>query len=56
MKIDVQKLSGFALLLLGASTFAFGGTPVPEIDPGTATVPFALIGAAILIVRSRIRR
>jgi hypothetical protein len=56
MKKDVLKLAMLALVLAG-NTLA-GGTVVsaPEIDPGTIAVPLALIGGAVLIIRSRFRR
>ena len=57
MRIDVSRIVGFGLLLLGVASIALG-VPVdaPEIDPGMATLPLALLGGAALIVRSRIRR
>jgi hypothetical protein len=54
MKKDVLKLSMLAFVLTG--TALAGAVSTPEIDPGTMTVPLALIGGAVLIVRSRIRR
>jgi hypothetical protein len=43
-------------LFVAASAFAAAAPPAPEIDPASATAPFALLGGAILIIRSRIRR
>jgi hypothetical protein len=57
MKFDVLRLVGCGLLLVGAASVAFAQTNgAPEIDPGTATVPLALLGGAAMIIRSRIRR
>ena len=55
MKINVMKVVGLGLLLTGAA-LAGSVVPAPEIDPGSAAVPFALLGGAVLIIRSRIRR
>ena len=56
MSINVARLLGFGLLLVGAASLAFAQGAAPEIDPGSATVPLALLGGAALIIRSRIRR
>jgi hypothetical protein len=53
-----MKIAGFALLFIGCSSFLFG-TPVadaPEIDSGMAGSALALIGGAVLMVRSRLRK
>ena len=54
MVIKFLTMAVLGLLCTGAA-FA-GSVSVPEIDPGSVAVPFALVGGAILIVRSRIRR
>jgi hypothetical protein len=54
MKKDVLKLTMLAFALAG--TNLWGGAVAPEIDPGNIAVPLALIGGAVLIIRSRIRR
>jgi len=54
MKSNFVKVLIFGVLVAGV---ALAVPPVaPEIDPGSMAVPFALIGGAVLIVRSRIRR
>jgi hypothetical protein len=48
------KLVGMFLLVIGAASIA-SATAVPEIDPGTGMNAIALLGGALLIVRSRKR-
>jgi hypothetical protein len=53
-----MKFAGFAILLVSFSSLLFG-TPradAPEIDSGVAGSALALIGGAVLIVRSRLRK
>lgn len=52
---SLLKGAGFALLAIGAASMAFGSTAVPEIDAATGTSAIALIGGALLIIRSRKR-
>jgi hypothetical protein len=54
MKINVLKFLALGLLAAGAAMAA--AQQAPEINPGSATIPFALLGGAVMIVRSRIRR
>ena len=54
MRKGVLKLAVVGLALATAALAQIA--PAPEIDPGSAVVPFALLGGAIMIVRSRIRR
>ena len=51
---NVLKVAAFGLLLAGAALAA--AVETPEIDPSSAVVPFTLLGGAVLIIRSRIRR
>jgi hypothetical protein len=50
----IRKTASLALLLIGASTFAFAA--VPEIDPGMAGNAVALLAGALVIIHSRRRR
>jgi hypothetical protein len=57
------KTVGFALLMVGFSSFAIagGGCPppgcsAPEIDSGLAVGTLVLVGGAVLMIRSRLRR
>ena len=52
MKLNVLMMAVVGLMVAGSAMAA----AVPEIDPGSATVPFALLGGAVLIIRSRFRR
>ncbi len=56
MKKDVIKLVVLGFTLAGTALWGGSVAPAPEIDPGTIAVPLALLGGAVLIVRSRIRR
>jgi len=49
----MTKIVGMIMLLIGVAGFAMAGTAVPEIDPGSAVAPFALLSGAILIIRAR---
>ena len=50
-----MKILGITFLLLSVASSAFA-TPVPEIDGGFAVNAIALVGGAVLIIRSRRRR
>jgi hypothetical protein len=57
VRTDLSRLLGLGLLLVGAAWFATAVPyEAPEIDPGVAATPLALVGGAALIVRSRMRR
>jgi len=50
----MEKMIGFALLLVGSATFAAAGTtPVPEIDATAAGSAIALAAGALVIYRGR---
>jgi hypothetical protein len=51
--MNTRQLRAAGLLLLGLSSLAFAGVSAPEIDPGSASGALALIGAAVLVIRSR---
>jgi hypothetical protein len=55
MKLNVLTLTVLGTLLAGVLA-AQSTAPAPEIDPGSMAVPFALLGGAVLMIRSRIRR
>jgi LPXTG-motif cell wall-anchored protein len=49
-----MKSIGMMLLLVGASSLAFAGTPAtPEISPASGVAALALVSGAILVIRSR---
>jgi hypothetical protein len=48
-----MKTVGFALMFVGAASFAFGCTPVPEINAGTAGSALTLLSGALLMIRGR---
>jgi len=53
----MTRITGFVLLLVGVSSFAFAGIPAaPEVDAGFAGCAIVLIGGAALIIRSRLRK
>jgi len=56
MKSKILKASGMALLLVGAVGLLLA-TPVaaPEIDAASASNAIALLGGAVLLIRSRKR-
>jgi hypothetical protein len=47
----MQKVIGFALLMIGASTFAVAA--VPEVGVGSAGSALALVSGALLVIRGR---
>lgn len=51
----MKRLLTFALLLIGTSGVIFAA-PVPEIDPASGGAALALLGSALLIIRSRKRQ
>ena len=49
-----MKTVGIALLLVGLSSLAMGGTTVvPEISPVTGVGALALVSGAVLVIRGR---
>ena len=48
-----MKLIGMALLFVGAASFAFASTTVPEIGTGSAGSALALLSGALLVLRGR---
>jgi hypothetical protein len=54
MKSSMMKTAGMALLLvgMGAALSAFPA-PTPEIDAASAGNALALLGGAVLLIRSR---
>jgi hypothetical protein len=56
MKLNVVRFALLGLLVAGAAFAGSPTAPAPEIDPGSMAVPFALLGGAVLMIRSRIRR
>ncbi|HUA59557.1 MAG TPA: hypothetical protein VML19_12430 [Verrucomicrobiae bacterium] len=53
-----MRIAALALLLTGLTSVAFAGFVGngPEVDGGVAAGAFVLIGGAVLIIRSRLRR
>ena len=51
----MKKMIGMMLLLVAVSGFAMAGLnqQAPEIDPGVAGSAGALLGGALLVIRSR---
>jgi len=54
----MTKTVGIILLLLGATSIAFGAEPIepskiPEIDPGSLVSALTLASAALLMIRRR---
>jgi hypothetical protein len=52
----MKRVIGFTMLMLGASTYAFAGFTVPEIDASSAVAAVALLSGGLLILRARRRR
>jgi hypothetical protein len=52
---NILKLVGLAVVLAGAA-LAATAPDAPEINPASVGTPLALVGGAVLIIRSRIRR
>ena len=49
-----MKIVGMMLLLVGSAGFVMAYTsPVPEIDPSSATTALALLSGAVLVIRGR---
>ena len=49
-----MKAFGTLVILLGAASFAFAGTPaVPEVDGNTAAAAVALVSGGLLVLRGR---
>jgi hypothetical protein len=55
MKMNLMKIAGMSLLLIGASSAAFASA-VPEIDPASGASAIALLSGAILMIRGRRRK
>ncbi len=53
---NILKLVGLGVVLAGAALAAFTPPDAPEINPASIATPLALLGGAVLIIRSRIRR
>ncbi len=53
---NVLKLVGLGLVLAAAAFAGISPPDAPEINPASVATPIALLGGAVLIVRSRIRR
>jgi hypothetical protein len=49
------KLAGLALLVIGVASVASAAALGPEIDAATGANALALLGGALLIIRSRKR-
>jgi hypothetical protein len=56
MQLNVLKLAVLGTLVAAAAFGGISAAPAPEIDPGSVAVPFVLLGGAVLMIRSRIRR
>lgn len=56
MKQAVLRLSGLALLVAGITASANAGFAIPEIDPGMGFNALALLGGAVLVIRSARRK
>jgi hypothetical protein len=54
-RIQMTKTIGLLLLLVGVTGLAFGGTVVPEIDPGAGVSALAVLSGAMLVIRGRKR-
>lgn len=52
----MTKTVGFALLLVGLSSFAIAGAVAPEVDTGFVPGSLVLVAGAALLIRSRLRR
>jgi len=48
-----MKTLATLILLTGMATFAFAGTPVPEVDANSAVAAVALISGGLLVMRAR---
>jgi hypothetical protein len=53
MKATILKTAGMALLLAGMGGLLLAFAPVPEIDAASAGNALALLGGAVLLIRSR---
>lgn len=51
-----MKTLGMLLLLCGLAGSAMAVTPVPEIDPGSATSAVALLAGSVMILRAKLRK
>lgn len=52
----LMKTLGMLLLLCGLAGSAMAVTPVPEIDPGSATSAVALLAGSVMILRAKLRK
>lgn len=53
MKDFAVKFTAIALLVAGISSHAMAALVAPEIDPGMGLNALALLGGAIVLIRSR---
>jgi hypothetical protein len=53
MKSTIIKVAGTALLLAGMGGLLLAFAPTPEIDGASAGSALALLGGAVLLIRSR---
>lgn len=52
----MKQVIGMAMLVFGASGYAFAGITAPEIDATSAIAAVALLSGGLLVLRSRRRR
>jgi hypothetical protein len=50
-----SRLFWAALLVSSFASFAYAGTPAPEMDMGVAGSACVLVGGAVLVIRGRRR-
>ena len=48
-----MKILATLIVLTGTATFAFAGTPVPEIEGNSAAAAVALVSGGLLVLRAR---
>jgi hypothetical protein len=50
----MNKITGFALLLVGMAVFASAAIPAaPEVDPATGIAALTLLSGGLLVLRAR---
>jgi hypothetical protein len=52
----MNRILGFALLMIASAGFVFGSSVAPEIDPSYGGSALALLSGALLVVRGRRKR
>jgi hypothetical protein len=52
----MTRIVAVALFVAGAATLALAQLPAPEIDPSSGVTALALLGGALLVIRSTRRR